>query len=87
MNAVSMYSVLDEGDSQKPLNMQYMFTGNISASHVMIFNRDTTDVVLLIFSTETSAYTSFQTHSLFVLLLTEKAIASIRMVSLNSTLV
>ena len=29
MNAVSMYSVLDEGDSQKPLNMQYIFTGNI----------------------------------------------------------
>ena len=31
MNAVPMYSVLEEGDSQKPLNMQYTFTGNISA--------------------------------------------------------
>ena len=37
-----MYSVLDEGDSQKPLNMQYMFIGNISASHVMILKRDIT---------------------------------------------
>ena len=31
MNAVPIYSVLEEGDSQKPLNMQYTFTGNISA--------------------------------------------------------
>ena len=56
MNAVSMYSVLDEGDSQKPLNIQYMFTGNISASHVMIFKRDITTTT----TSTTNTYTAPQ---------------------------